>query len=80
MGFIGFVMAIVAGFFTLIALIPFLGWLNWFIIPFAFIALILNLIYTLRGSGRIFGIIGTVICAGALVLSIFRLVTGFGLL
>jgi hypothetical protein len=80
MGFIGFVMAIVAGFFTLIALIPFLGWLNWFIIPFVLIALILNLISTVRGSGRVFGIIGLIICAGVLPVSIFRLVTGFGLL
>jgi hypothetical protein len=80
MGFIGFVMAIVAGFFTLIALVPFLGWLNWFIVPFALIALIVNLISAVRVSGRVFGIIGVAICTCALGLSIFRLVTGFGLL
>jgi hypothetical protein len=80
MGFIGFVMAMVAGFFTLIALVPFLGWFNWFLIPFAVIALVLNLINAVRGSGRVFGIIGAIICAGSLVFSIFRLITGFGLL
>ena len=80
MGFTGFSMAIVAGFFTLIAPIPFLDWLNWFIAPFAFIALILSLVGVVRGNGRVFGVIGLIICAVVLPVSLFRLITGSGVI
>jgi len=79
MALIGFIISLVSLFFMAIALIPFLGWLNWFVSPFAFIGLIVNLISIVSGGRRLLGVIGVVLCLGVMFASIVRLVLGLGI-
>ncbi len=74
MGYIGCLISAVSFVFMLVALFPFLGWLNWCSAPFAFIGLIVSLIGALRGSGRVLGITGTILCLAALIVSVARLI------
>jgi hypothetical protein len=71
MKIVGLIFGILASVGLLLGFIPFLGWLNWFNIPFAVLGLIISLI-TKSGSGRI-------LCLLALVLGIIRLMLGGGL-
>jgi len=80
MGYLGVLMAAVSFVFMLVALIPFLGWLNWFLTPFALVSLIISLIGAIRGSGRVLGIIGTIVCFGVLIVSALRLIVGGGII
>ena len=80
MGYIGFLISIVSFVFMFVALIPFLGWLNWFLAPFALIGLITSLVGALNNNGKTLGIAGTVICAVVLVVSALRLIIGRGLI
>jgi len=80
MGYLGILMAAVSFVFLLVALIPFLGWLNWFLAPFTLIGLVVSLIGALIGHGRIPGIIGTVVCFTVLIISILRLFVGGGII
>jgi hypothetical protein len=67
---------------TLIGLIPCFGALNWLNIPFSAVGLIVSAIALSKeppyNRGGAIG--GTVLCSLALVLSVFRLVIGFGIL
>lgn len=56
----------------ILGFIPFLGWLNWFIIPFAIIGLLFSIIGKSRGSQTI--------CIIAIILGILRLIFGGGIL
>jgi len=56
----------------LLAFIPLLGWLNWFIIPLA----VIGLLFSLGGKSK--G--GTVLCVVAILFGIVRLVLGGGIL
>ena len=80
MGFIGFLMSIVGFVFMLVGLVPLLGWLNWFVAPFAFIGLIVSLIGVAVGGGRLLGIIGAALCFVVMIVSIIRLILGFGVI
>ena len=80
MALVGFFMSLVSLFFMVIALIPFLGWLHWFVAPFAFIGLIVNLISVVSGGRRLLGFIGVVMCLGVMFTSIMRLVIGLGVI
>lgn len=55
----------------LIGFIPFLGWMNWFVIPFAIIGLVVSLLGRSKG--------GTVICVVAILLGMLRLLLGGGI-
>lgn len=72
-------MKIVASFFGIISLlgmllafIPLLGWLNWLIIPFAIIGLILSS-FSKSSAGR-------TLCIVAIIFGILRLILGGGIL
>lgn len=60
-----FVLGGIALLFAMIALIPLLGWMNWFIIPIAGIGAIVGAISS-SNSGRNFCIIVMAICAARL--------------
>jgi ABC-type multidrug transport system permease subunit len=80
MGFIGFVMSVVGLVFMAIALIPFLGWINWFVIPFTITGLIVSYMGIVRGGGRLLGIIGVILCIVVIAISTVRLIIGLGII
>jgi hypothetical protein len=47
----GMVLAIFSVFGMLVGMVPFCGWVNWFNIPVAFIALLLSVAGMITGSG-----------------------------
>ncbi len=63
-----------------LGLIPLLGWLNWFVIPFAGMGLLVSIITVATSKGnRGMGIAGIVLCSIALFISIPRLIIGGGI-
>ena len=68
----GFIMSFLCLVIMFLAMIPFLGWLNWINIPLAVLALLFSLIARLRT--------GTVICIVVILLGLFRLKMGCGVL
>jgi hypothetical protein len=68
LGIIGFVCLI--GMF--LAFIPLLGWLNWLVIPFAIIGLIIGFLSNIESSNKIFKIV--------IIVGVIRLILGGGLL
>jgi hypothetical protein len=63
-----------------LGLIPFLGWLNWFVIPFAGIGLLVSIIAVVTSQeDRGMGIAGIVLYSIALFISIPRLIIGGGI-
>jgi hypothetical protein len=81
MGFIGFVLSLVAGGFMLIGLIPLLGWLNWFTtLPLAVAAGVLSGLGLNRKSHiSIFGIAGLIISLLVFFIGVGRLFVGCGI-
>ena len=75
----GFIMGIFSIFGMLLGLIPFLGWLNWFVIPFAGIGLIFSIVVVAAAKRGGIGIAGIVLCSIALFISIPRLIIGGGI-
>ncbi len=76
----GFVMSLVAGFFMLIGLIPFLGWFNWFTtLPAAVLGIIFSSIALSKSQGGL-AIAGLVISLSVFVIAIIRLAIGGGIL
>jgi hypothetical protein len=68
----------VAGFFLLIGLIPFLGWLNWFTtLPAAVLGAIISAVATAR-SKRGTAVAGLVISLAVFVVALLRLFIGHG--
>lgn len=77
MSFIGLILGIIAFFWMLIALIPFLGWMNWLVIPFSIIGLIISIIgHSSRANAA--ALTGIVLCSIAIVIGILRLSIGGG--
>lgn len=79
MGYLGVLIGVVSFFFMIVGLIPFLGWLNWFVAPFAFIGFFLSLLGMFLGGGRLLGAVGAVLCSIVVIISVIRLVIGFGI-
>jgi hypothetical protein len=81
MGGFGCLFSLIAGFFWLIGLLPFLGWINWFTtLPAAIIAIIFSGLALSRGensSGARWGLIAGIFL---FFLATFRLSLGFGIL
>lgn len=69
---LGLLIGILSAIGMLIAFIPFFGWLNWLVIPFAIIGLICS--STGESSG------GKTLCGIAIIAGILRLMLGGGLL
>lgn len=68
----GVIISLLSLFFMLLGMLPFLGWLNWLNIPVAIVALLFSAI----GRSRT----GTIISLVVIVLGIFRLQIGFGVI
>ena len=68
---LGLIIGILAAIGMLFGFIPFLGWLNWIVIPFAILGLIFSSIG--KGTG------GMVLCGVTLVFGVLRLFLGGGL-
>lgn len=79
MQIIGFIMGILSVLGMLFGLIPFLGWSNWLVIPFAGIGLIISIIGVAVSKSGGIGIAGIVLCLIALFIRIPRLVIGGGI-
>ena len=64
----------------LVALIPFLGWMNWGVIPLAIAGLIISIIATATATeNRGPGIAGIVLCVIAAFIGTIRLFLGAGI-
>ena len=72
MKLIGFLFGLIALLAMLIAFIPMLGWLNWIVIPFAIIGLIISGLTNSR-TGKTF-------CIVVIFFGILRLILGGGIL
>ena len=79
MQIIGFIMGIFSILGMLLGLLPLLGWLNWLVIPFAGIGLVISIIGVAISKKGGIGIAGIVLCAIALFISIPRLIIGGGI-
>ena len=75
----GFILGIIAFFWMFIALIPFLGWLNWINIPFSIIGLILSILGYSQRRQQVLGLIGIVLCGIAITVGVLRLNLGGGI-
>ncbi len=80
MGILSLVWGIFAILGMMLAMIPFLGWVNWLNIPFALIGLIICAIGMSREHNRNSAIAGLILCLVAVVLGGIRLLLGGGLL
>jgi hypothetical protein len=79
MGIAGFVLSLVAGFFMLIGLIPFVGIINWFTtLPVAVLAAILSGV-ALSQSRSNLAVAGLVISLAVFFIAILRLFLGGGI-
>ena len=75
----GFVMSLVAGFFMLIGLIPFLGFINWFTtLPAAVLGMIFSGIAISKSQGGL-AVAGLVISILVFFVAVLRLVIGGGI-
>jgi len=72
MKILGRVFGVLAIIGMLLGMIPLLGWLNWFNIPFAILGLVFSIIGKSKG--------GIIICVVAIFFGLFRLMLGGGIL
>jgi len=80
MSIAGFIMSLVAAFFLLIGLIPFLGWFNWFTtLPAAVLGIIFSSIALSKSQGGL-AVAGLVISLMVFVVAVLRLAIGGGIL
>ena len=64
-----------------IGLAPFLGWMNWGVIPTAVVGLIVSILGLIISQGRRqLAIAGIILCIIAIVIGTVRLVLGLGIL
>ena len=80
MSLAGLVIGILSLMGMAVAFIPFLGFLNWFNIPFALIGLALSITGIVLNKERNPGIAGAILCSFAIVVGTLRLIIGFGIL
>ena len=80
MSIAGFVLSLVAGFFMLIGLIPFLGIINWFTtLPAAVLAIIFSAVGLSKSKSGL-GVAGLAISIVVFCIAAFRLFLGGGIL
>lgn len=72
MKFISNILGIVSLLLVIIAFIPLLGWLNWVVIPFAIVGLMISAVSNSKG--------GKTMCGMAVLLGMLRLILGGGIL
>jgi len=74
-GIIGTAIGIICLILTAIAFIPLLGWFNWFIIPVAVIGLVFGIL-----GRKNTGLVAIILCSVAIIIGIFRLAIGGGVI
>ena len=80
MSIAGFILSLVAGFFMLIGLIPFLGIINWFTtLPAAILAIIFSAVGLSKSKSGL-AVAGLAISIIVLCIAILRLIIGGGIL
>jgi hypothetical protein len=80
MGIAGFVLSLVAGFFMLIGLVPFLGFINWFTtLPAAVVSIIFSAVGMSKSKNGL-AVAGLVISIVVICIAVIRLIVGFGVL
>jgi len=80
MGIVSLVLGIISIIGMFIGLIPFLGWLNWGVIPIAGVGLIISIVAIASvKENRGLSIAGLILCAIALPVGIVRLIIGGGI-
>jgi type III secretory pathway component EscS len=78
---ISLIMGILAMMGAFVAFLPLLGWMNWGVIPFAVVGLVIGIIAAATARrDRGIGIAGTALCAIAIVIGTVRLIIGFGVI
>ena len=76
----GFVLSLVAGFFLLIGLIPFLGWSNWFTtLPAAILGIVFSSVAMSKSKNGL-ATAGLVIGILVFVVAVIRLILGGGII
>ena len=75
------ILAIVGFVFTLLGLMPLLGWLNWIGIIFLIIGLISGVTaYRKNPINKLLAVVGTLLCIVFLIISVARLMVGHGII
>lgn len=74
-GVVGTILGIICLILTAVAFIPLLGWFNWFVIPVAVIGLIFGVL-----GRKNTGMVAIILCSAAIVIGVFRLALGGGVL
>jgi hypothetical protein len=79
MGLLGLGVSIAAGFFMLLGLVPFLGWLNWFTtLPLSVVGATLSGLGVVR-SRSVLGVAGLIISIIVFFIAMARLAVGCGI-
>ena len=79
MGIIGFIISLIAAFFMLIGLMPFLGWINWFTtLPVAIVGVIISSIAVAQLK-RGLAVAGLAISISVICIALGRLYIGGGI-
>jgi hypothetical protein len=79
MAIVSFVLGILAIFGMLIGLVPFLGWINWGVIPFSIVGVVLGALGSAnKGKSKGFAVAGMVLCIVAMFVGMVRLFIGCG--
>lgn len=68
---VSILVGLVAALLAFVGLIPLLGWVNWFMLPVAFVGLVLGLLSSSNG--------GRNLCMVVIIIGILRLMLGGGL-
>ncbi|MEE8204486.1 MAG: hypothetical protein V3T68_00365 [Dehalococcoidales bacterium] len=78
------IISLIIGCFSLLGMaigfIPLLGWFNWFNIPFALIGLAFGVAAVAQPKGSRLGRTGAILCGFAVIVGIFRLGIGCGII
>jgi hypothetical protein len=81
MQFLGLLFGLFSILGMFIAFLPFLGWMNWGIIPFAIVGLVISIVGTANArKSKGLGLAAIILCCIAIVLGALRLSIGGGFL
>ena len=75
LGIFGIIIGVISLILVAVAFIPLLGWLNWLIIPLAVLGLVFGIL-----ARRSSGIAAILLCSAAIIIGIFRLAIGGGII
>ena len=79
MGVVGLVMGVLSILGMCVAFIPLLGWMNWGVIPFAVMGLVISIVGMAARNNTIAGIVGGLLCVVAVIGGTIRLIIGCGI-